>query len=150
MERQSDLNNHADQLNPNNDAYWESRDWDERPDDWEERIERDDTLPNDDRQPPQAPRVILNPRPAAGHPVGEHCPDLGFAEADLEEHLPGVLADPRGQPRRAFLRTAHPERAVDGVGVEMRARFDLGEHVVESLTYICSSLMTSEMLWATE
>ena len=31
MDRQSDLDNHADQLNPNNDAYWESRDWDERP-----------------------------------------------------------------------------------------------------------------------
>ena len=36
MSRQSDLDNHADQLNPNNDAYWESRGWDERPDDWEE------------------------------------------------------------------------------------------------------------------
>ena len=25
--------NHANQMNPNNDAYWESRDWDERPED---------------------------------------------------------------------------------------------------------------------
>ena len=24
------------QMNPNNDAYWESRGYDERPDDWEE------------------------------------------------------------------------------------------------------------------
>ena len=48
MDRQSDLDNHADQLNPNNDAYWESRDWDERPDDWDERVERGDTLPDDD------------------------------------------------------------------------------------------------------
>lgn len=37
MSRNSDMDNHANQLNPNNDAYWESRGWDERPDDWEER-----------------------------------------------------------------------------------------------------------------
>ena len=37
-----DDDNHADQLNPNNDAYWESRGWDERPDDWDERINQDD------------------------------------------------------------------------------------------------------------
>ena len=36
MDRQSDLDNHANQLNPNNDAYWDSRGYDERPDDWEE------------------------------------------------------------------------------------------------------------------
>ncbi len=36
MNRQSDLDNHANQLNSNNDAYWESRGFDERPDDWEE------------------------------------------------------------------------------------------------------------------
>lgn len=29
--------NRADQLNPNNDAYWQSRGEDERPDDWQER-----------------------------------------------------------------------------------------------------------------
>ena len=34
-QHQADLDNHADQLNPNNDAYWESRGEDERPDDWE-------------------------------------------------------------------------------------------------------------------
>ena len=32
-----DDDNHADQLNPNNDAYWQSRGDDERPDDWQER-----------------------------------------------------------------------------------------------------------------
>ncbi|MHB1493938.1 MAG: hypothetical protein ACYCUY_00595 [Acidithiobacillus sp.] len=37
--------NHADQLNPNNDAYWESRRWDDRPDDWEDRS-GDDLLPD--------------------------------------------------------------------------------------------------------
>ena len=37
MSRREDQDNHANQLNPNNDAYWQSRGWDERPDDWEER-----------------------------------------------------------------------------------------------------------------
>lgn len=27
---------HSNQLNPNNDAYWELRGWDERPDEWED------------------------------------------------------------------------------------------------------------------
>jgi hypothetical protein len=31
--------NHANQLNDNNDAYWQSRGYDERPDDWEERVD---------------------------------------------------------------------------------------------------------------
>ena len=47
MGPKDDLDNHADQLNPNNDAYWESRGWDERPDDWEERAEQVDTDPDD-------------------------------------------------------------------------------------------------------
>ena len=34
---QHEIDNRADQLNPDNDAYWQSRDEDERPDDWEER-----------------------------------------------------------------------------------------------------------------
>lgn len=33
----SDIDNRADQLNPNNDAYWQSRGEDERPDDWDSR-----------------------------------------------------------------------------------------------------------------
>ncbi len=36
---QDDLDNHADQLNPNNDAYWQSRGEEERPEDWEDRVE---------------------------------------------------------------------------------------------------------------
>ncbi len=36
-----DDDNHADQLNPNNDAYWQSRGDDERPDDWQERLRTD-------------------------------------------------------------------------------------------------------------
>ena len=41
MSRQSDLDNHSQQLNPNNDAYWQSRGSDERPDDWEEPTEEE-------------------------------------------------------------------------------------------------------------
>lgn len=36
---QHDLDNYANQLNPNNDAYWTSRDYDERPNDWEDLID---------------------------------------------------------------------------------------------------------------
>jgi len=36
---QEELDNHADQLNPNNDAYWQSRGEEDRPDDWEEQID---------------------------------------------------------------------------------------------------------------
>lgn len=45
MATKDDLDNHTDQLNPNNDAYWESRGWDERPDDWEDRQDSGDLLP---------------------------------------------------------------------------------------------------------
>jgi hypothetical protein len=38
---QADLDNHADQLNPNSEVYWESRGEDGRPDDWEERSKED-------------------------------------------------------------------------------------------------------------
>ena len=33
----SNIDNRADQLNPNNDVYWQSRGEDERPDDWDSR-----------------------------------------------------------------------------------------------------------------
>jgi hypothetical protein len=38
----SDVDNRANQLNPEHDAYWQSRGEDEWPDDWEARLERDD------------------------------------------------------------------------------------------------------------
>ncbi|WP_339860054.1 hypothetical protein [Pseudohongiella acticola] len=41
-----DLDNHGNQLNPNHDAYWQSRGWDERPDDWEERQYPEQNLPD--------------------------------------------------------------------------------------------------------
>lgn len=48
MSRKDDLDNHADQLNQNNDAYWESRGWDERPEDWEDRVDSGEVLPDDE------------------------------------------------------------------------------------------------------
>ena len=48
--------NRADQMNPNNDAYWESRGYDERPDDWEGLVDDDDDDGDDDNRANQ-----LNP-----------------------------------------------------------------------------------------
>lgn len=42
MFQKDDLDNHANQSNPNNDAYWESRGYDERPDDWEDWFAEDE------------------------------------------------------------------------------------------------------------
>ena len=39
--------NRSNQLNPKNDAYWQSRGYDERPDDWEERSKDDDGWDDD-------------------------------------------------------------------------------------------------------
>ena len=36
-----DDDNRSNQLNENNDAYWQSRGEDERPEDWEDRAEDD-------------------------------------------------------------------------------------------------------------
>lgn len=33
--------NRSNQMNSNNDAYWQSRGYDERPDDWEEHSEEE-------------------------------------------------------------------------------------------------------------
>jgi hypothetical protein len=35
--------NHSNQMNPNNDAYWEARGWDRRPGDWQARAARGET-----------------------------------------------------------------------------------------------------------
>ena len=45
---QADLDNHSRNLDPEHDNYWGSRGWDDRPDDWEDRLESGDTLPEDD------------------------------------------------------------------------------------------------------
>jgi hypothetical protein len=39
MSRQTDLDNHANQMNPNNDEYWQSRGDDDLQDDWEDWVD---------------------------------------------------------------------------------------------------------------
>ena len=39
----ADHDNHANQLNPNNDAYWQSRGYEERPEDREESAQKEAT-----------------------------------------------------------------------------------------------------------
>ena len=41
MLTKTDDDNHSNQLDPNNDAYWESRGEDERPEGWEGRSEEE-------------------------------------------------------------------------------------------------------------
>ena len=45
LSRKDQQDNHANQMNPNHDAYWESRGFDGRPDDWEDRVDEDDDQP---------------------------------------------------------------------------------------------------------
>ena len=53
MSRQSELENHANQMNPNNDSFWESRGYDERPDDWEERANEEKTTEKKEQHIPR-------------------------------------------------------------------------------------------------
>ena len=41
MKGRNDRNNYANQMNPNNDAYWQSRGYNERPDDWEGQVSKE-------------------------------------------------------------------------------------------------------------
>ena len=38
MKGRDDRNNHSNQMNPNNDAYWQARGYNERPGDWEDQL----------------------------------------------------------------------------------------------------------------
>ena len=48
MPRGGNDDNRANQMNPNNDAYWQSRGHDERPDDWRQRDDDYDDGDDDD------------------------------------------------------------------------------------------------------
>ena len=41
MSRKDDQANRSNQMNPNNDAYWQARGHDGRPDDWEDQMRRE-------------------------------------------------------------------------------------------------------------
>ena len=42
MQGRNDRNNHSNQMNPNNDAYWQSRGYNERPGDWEDQVDKEE------------------------------------------------------------------------------------------------------------
>jgi len=42
MSRKDDLDNRSRQLDPEHDAFWQSRGDEERPDDWQDRLEAED------------------------------------------------------------------------------------------------------------
>ena len=48
MNSQDELDNRANQLKPNNNAYWQSRGYDERPDNWDDLISGEDGFDWDD------------------------------------------------------------------------------------------------------
>ena len=41
MKGRDHRNNHANQMNSNNDAYWQARGYNERPDDWEDQVDKE-------------------------------------------------------------------------------------------------------------
>ena len=45
MKDRDDRNNHANQMNPNNDAYWQARGYSERPDDWKNLVDKKEPGP---------------------------------------------------------------------------------------------------------
>ena len=42
MKGREGRNNHANQMNPNNDAYWQPRGYNERPGDWENLVDKEE------------------------------------------------------------------------------------------------------------
>ncbi len=55
MSCKDDMDKRSNQMNPNNDAYWMSRGYDERPDDWEEQS-------TDEREPQDRSRITPRPK----------------------------------------------------------------------------------------
>ena len=51
MSRKENMDNRANQMNPNNDAYWTTRGYDERPHDWESRSTGEDERRDQRRGP---------------------------------------------------------------------------------------------------
>jgi hypothetical protein len=48
ISKEDDEKNRQEQLNHNTDVYWQSRGWDQRPDDWEDRVRDQRTQPDDE------------------------------------------------------------------------------------------------------
>ena len=50
MKGSVDRNNRANQMNPNNDAYWQSRGYNGRPDDWKDRVDKEEQQQGQERR----------------------------------------------------------------------------------------------------
>ena len=50
MKDRNERNNHANQMNPNNDAYWQARGYNERPNDWEVQVSKEKQLQIQERR----------------------------------------------------------------------------------------------------
>jgi hypothetical protein len=48
MSRQENLDNYSRQLDPENDAFWQSRGYDRRPENWKELLEEEEEEEEDD------------------------------------------------------------------------------------------------------
>ena len=57
MKNRDDRINHANQMNPNNVAYWQARGYNGRPDDWEDRLSN-----GGERQVREIRHDVSNPR----------------------------------------------------------------------------------------
>ncbi len=56
MSRKDEKDNRSNQMNPNNDAYWTSRGYGERPDDWEDRSTNEGELQDRPKNAPTTKR----------------------------------------------------------------------------------------------
>ena len=57
MNSKDERDNHANQMNPNNDAYWQAHGYYERPDDWEDQL-----VNGEGQQVPKHPHDASRPR----------------------------------------------------------------------------------------
>jgi hypothetical protein len=54
MSKADDDKNRQEQLNSTTEVFWQSRGWDQRPDDWQDRVRDQRTQPDDERPASQA------------------------------------------------------------------------------------------------
>ena len=95
MSRQSDMDNHANQFNPNHDAYWESRAYYDRPDDWDDGItEEDDSSDSKQSQvegKEQTAISVLVPV-SCGPRVSDHFAMIDYADqTERPRHTPNCV-----------------------------------------------------------
>ena len=83
MKSRDDRTNHSNQMNPNNDAYWQSRGYNERPDDWEDgRLRKDSRSKSVVKTPRCRGSNSLQQRPDRAASSG--CPRGGTAMKERE------------------------------------------------------------------